>query len=107
MQIAHILVWLETSYAKFSSALVEKKFQQSATNHSLFIKRDGSRFIALLVYIDDIIIASNDDLDITKLKKTLDTMFKLKDLGPLGFFLGLEIAISSKGITMSQKPYAL
>ncbi|KAL5573167.1 hypothetical protein UlMin_022764 [Ulmus minor] len=66
-----------------------------------------SRFIALMVYVDDIIIASNYDLGVVELKKTVDAKFKLKDLGPLRFFLGLEIARSSKGITVSQQPYTL
>ncbi|KAL5560523.1 hypothetical protein UlMin_036734 [Ulmus minor] len=76
-------------------------------DHSLFIRKTGSVFIALLVYIDDIIIASNNDLVVQKLKKTLDARFKLKDLGFLHFFIGLEIARTAKGISVSQRPYAL
>ena len=88
-------------YDKFSRALLAKNFKQSATDHSLFIKSDGSSFMALLVYVDDIIIARNDDLAVVSLKKTLDAKFKLKDLGPLRFFLGLEVARSPKGIMIS------
>ena len=72
-------------YAKFSSVLIEEGFCRSATDHSLFIQRTGGVFIALLVYVDDIIIASNDELAVQKLKSNLDAKFKLKDLGPLRF----------------------
>lgn len=47
-------------YAKFSNTLLNDNFTQSATDHSLFIKKSGSTFLVLLVYLDDIIIASND-----------------------------------------------
>jgi hypothetical protein len=52
------------------------------------------------VYVDDILIVSNDAAAVAQLKTYLDSQFKLKDLGPVRYFLGLEIARSSKGISI-------
>lgn len=42
------------------------------------------------MYVDGILIASNDDAVILSVKATLARQFKTKDLGPARFFLGLE-----------------
>ena len=59
------------------------------------------------MYVDDIIIASNDELAVQSLKLSLDAKFKLKDLGPLCFFLGLKVARTGRGISVSKRLYAL
>jgi transposase InsO family protein len=94
-------------FSKFSNTLLHHGFIQSKADYSLFTKQKGSCFIALLVYVDDILIASNSVEDVAELKSYLDSQFKLKDLGPVRYFLGLEIARSSKGISISQRKYAL
>ncbi|KAL6328799.1 hypothetical protein AAG906_003816 [Vitis piasezkii] len=92
---------------KLHNVLVNTGFKQSASDNSLFVKINGNSFIALLVYVDDIVIASNDQENVDELKKFLNGYFKLKDLGNLKYFLGLEVGRSSKGISVSQRHYAL
>jgi hypothetical protein len=94
-------------FAKFSSTLLDLKFIQSKVDYTLFTQHQDSSFIALLVYVDDIVLASNDEVAVSQLIFVLNDRFKLKDLGPLKFFLGLEIARSKAGISLTQRKYAL
>ena len=61
--------------------------------------------MVLLVYVDDVLIACNDKTEIDRFKVMLDDKFKLKDLGDLKYFLGLEVAKSDKGIALCQRKY--
>lgn len=61
--------------------------------------------VFLLVYVDDIIITSNDNGLITKLQKMLHSTFQMKDLGHLTYFLGLEIHSRDHGLFLNQHKY--
>ena len=94
-------------FEKFSATLLRLGFRQSKADYSLFTKKTPGSFIALLVYVDDILIASDNPKSVIELKILLDQQFKLQDLGDLKFFLGLEIARSQKGIHLCQRKYTL
>ncbi|XP_019166904.1 PREDICTED: uncharacterized protein LOC109162676 [Ipomoea nil] len=93
--------------AKLTSALLHAGFKQSAADPSLFTRGTGSSYIALLVYVDDILLASSELTLIQELKDLLNETFKIKDLGVLGYFLGIEAKVSSAGLNLCQRKYVL
>ena len=86
---------------KFLTTLIQQLgFVQSKANYSLFTRQKGHSFMILLVYVDDVLIASNDKDKVDQFKLLLDQKFKLKDLVDLRYFLGFEIARSDQGIAL-------
>ncbi|KAE8181210.1 hypothetical protein CF328_g8911 [Tilletia controversa] len=77
------------------------------TEASLFV-RTHPAFVAIIVYVDDLIIAAAKGTDVTKLKSQLADRFKGKDLGDAHHILGIEIFRdrANKVLTMSQGRYA-
>lgn len=94
-------------FAKFSIAIQAAGFVQSKADYSLFTHRKGKSFTSLLIYVDDILITGNDVNAISALKQFLHNHFRIKDLGNLKYFLGIEVSRSKKGISISQRKYTL
>ena len=68
----------------------------------MFIKHfQGGKKAILIVYVDDIILTGDHHDELQKLKEFLAKEFEIKDLGKLKYFLGIEIARSHKGISVS------
>lgn len=55
-------------FLKFSCTLMALGFQKSHSDHTLFISHKNGKYVAVLVYVDDIIIASDDGNSVTQLK---------------------------------------
>ncbi|XP_028753328.1 uncharacterized protein LOC114712935 [Neltuma alba] len=66
-----------------------------------------TEFVLVLVYVDDLLITGNSEDRIREVKDYLHRQFKIKDLGEIKYFLGIEIARSQKGIILSQRKYVL
>lgn len=94
-------------FSKFSSTPIDLGFVQSKADYSLFTRPQGSSYIALLIYVDDVAIASNDSNAMSSFISLLYEKFRLKDLGALKYFIGLEIARPSTGISVCQRKYTL
>ncbi|KAL0368103.1 UNVERIFIED_CONTAM: putative mitochondrial protein [Sesamum calycinum] len=62
--------------------------------------------VVLAVYVDDILIIGSDIVGIEETKTYLKKHFVTKDLGRPRYFLGIEIAHSKHGVSLSQRKYA-
>lgn len=60
----------------------------------------------LLLYVDDIVRTSNNPSLLQHFITALGHVFELKDLGPLHYFLGLQVSTSGLGMHLSQAKYA-
>lgn len=93
--------------AKFCAKLLHFGFHQSVHDDCILVKTMGASFLALLVYMDGVLLTGSNDHNIQSPKDYLHGLFTIKDLGSARYFLGLEIAPSEQGIFLSQRKYIL
>jgi hypothetical protein len=93
-------------FAKLSKKLCDLGFEGSKADTSLFYYNKNSISMFILVYVDDIIVASSTQEAVTALLKDLKNDFSLKDLGELHYFLGIEVNKVRDGLVLTQEKYA-
>nr|GEZ07333.1 putative reverse transcriptase, RNA-dependent DNA polymerase [Tanacetum cinerariifolium] len=103
-------IWTPSGiYGKFQSkrsvSFKEIRIWTEAVSSSLVWQ--GKLVTCLIIYVDDMIITGNDKEEMTRLRTNLFKEFKMKDLGRLKYFFGIEILRSKQGIFICQKKYVL
>ena len=78
-------------------------FAESTADPGLFIK-PGTHPVYLLIYVDDILVATSDTALLISTKTQIANAFDSRDLGPASFFLGIDITRdrTTKTIKLSQ-----
>lgn len=56
-------------------------FEKINGDHTLFLSHLADKFLMVLVYVDDILIASNSETSISMLITQLSSCFKRRDIG--------------------------
>ena len=76
-------------------------------DNCVYYKFNGSKFIFLVLYVDDILVATNDMCLLYETMKFLSKNFEMKDLNKFSFVLGIQIHQdhSQRIIGLSQKSY--
>jgi len=79
-------------YKRFNSFIRGKRYTRNDYDSCVYYnKLSGGDYIYLLLYVDDMLIASKSRSAIDKLKKDLSSEFEMKDLGEVKKVLGMEI----------------
>lgn len=85
--------------------LTSDGFAQLVSDPCVYIRRHNDAIIIVLIWVDDIIIASNSISLLNEVKMDLSCRFKMKDLGRLSWFLGINFTLNATTITMDQIKY--
>lgn len=98
-------VWHET----LNERLEEMGFKRILCEHSIWVFGRGDSRIIIPVFIDDMTIAAKSKAEVDRVKLELKSHFKLRDLGPTSFLLGVSIERDrpNRTIRLSQRQYVL
>jgi len=79
-------------YRRFDEFLLKTGFVRSGYDSCVYMLKSGEKIILyLLLYVNDILMASSSKDEIVKLKEKLNGEFEMKDLGPTKRVLGIDI----------------
>ncbi|CAL9124123.1 unnamed protein product, partial [Musa acuminata var. zebrina] len=89
-------------FKRFTGSVHGHGYAQRYSNRTISCEHSNKGDITVfIIYVDDIILTSNDISEFEKLKHILAKEFKIKDLGQLRYLLAMEIAILKNGIFVS------
>ena len=94
-------------YLKFNDTVVSFGFKEITVDRCIYLKVNGRKFIFLVLYVDDILLVTNDFGLLSETKKYLSNKFEMKDIGEASYVIGIEIFQDrSQGLLgLSQKAY--
>ena len=108
-QLNKSIYGLKQSAAMWHSTLISfmksQNLQQSVMDPCVFVRNTKSSTLIILIWVDDCIIAASNINILNEFKINFGQAFKIKDLGPLSFFLGIQFKINSNMISMNQSLY--
>ena len=94
-------------YQKFDKVIISFGFKEKTVDQCIYQKISESKFILLVLYVNDILLANKNIGILHETKRFLSNNFEMKDLGNASFVLGIQIYRDySRGILgLSQKTY--
>ena len=92
---------------RFTEAATKIGLKSHPMEPCLFTWRAQEKFLILVLYVDDMLIASNDSEKLRDVKLSLQREFEMTDLGEVKNFLGINISRNreKKTIKLTQEAY--
>jgi hypothetical protein len=91
--------------AKLDSTLKGMGFGQSPHEAAIYRRGNGGNTLLVGVYVDDLVITGTKDAKVATFKEEMKATFQMSDLGPLSFYLGIEMHQGDSGIILRQTAY--
>jgi hypothetical protein len=93
-------------FQRFGTHLQQAGFRATRSNSSLFVYKHGTDIAYLLLYVDDIIFTVSTSAFLHHVVDDLKGMFTM-DLGPLHYFLDIQVRCDQHGFHLHQASYAV
>jgi hypothetical protein len=94
-------------YKKLDEKLKQQKLKPLNSDPCVYINKEDGNIVIVVIYVDDLMVASDNPRKLRRLKSELSKSFEMKDFGPLSFCLGIEFTqdVEKQTITMLQSKY--
>ena len=78
-------------YQKFDQVITSLSFKENTIDQCIYHKISRSKFILLVLYVEDILLANSDIVLLHETKRFLSNNVEMKDLGNAYFVLDIQI----------------
>lgn len=94
-------------YLKFYNVITSFGFEENVIDQCIYLKVSGSRICFLVLYVDDILLTTNDNNLLQEVKQFLPKNFDVKDICEATYVIGIKIhrEISRGILDLSQEIY--
>ena len=86
-------------YLKFNEVVTVNGFKENIVDQCIYMKASGSKYIFLVLYVDDILLAANDTDMLVETKQLLFSHFDMKDLRETSYVLDIQLLCNPLKIT--------
>lgn len=79
-------------FGRFTKSMKNFCYKQSNLDHTLFSNHRRDKITSLIIYVDDMVVTSDDSKEISNLQLYLASKFEMKQLGDFKYFLANGVA---------------